>query len=80
MPRIKKISRVMTREQMDAIAELSEEQDDVSRARGPVHEVDLVFTESDQGIKHLYVKSKVDNAGCYHIAKNGNVVHCEAAF
>lgn len=67
----------LTVEQIYAIAELEYSEDaDISRARGAVHEVELEFTSSSSGGRHVYVKDH-EGDGLYHIARNGNTTWCE---
>jgi len=68
----------LTVEQVYALAELEFSDDvDISRARGECREIDVEFTESEAGGRHLYVQDREKRGGLYHIARNGNTTWCE---
>ncbi len=67
---------IVTLEQLKAIVQLHEEAD-ISRAVGATHEIELTFTRSRKGGRHLYVKDKTDVSMCYHVSRKGNALQCD---
>lgn len=80
MPQVRHIRKEVTREQLQGILDLERGEADISRSQGAMHNIDLIFTESDQGLRHLYVASKEGDDRFYHISRAGNAVSCEGAF
>lgn len=69
----------LTVDQIYAIAELEYDIDaQISRSRpgDGKREIELEFTTSKSGGRHVYIRD-IDDEGYYHIARNGNITWCE---